>query len=130
MFICRLTFLYLDVTNGRKKNKNCLGTIITKSLHLTSDVPEKFLIRFEDIEQRVIPYDGSPFIILSKYERYCMFGIDKNKIIKEREEEQRNNDLKVKANHLISLCNAHFHWLKFLLPGKVISASSYPKVYI
>ena len=25
-------------------------------------------------------------------------------------------------NHLISLCNAHFHWLKRSLPGKVIPA--------
>ena len=32
------------------------------------------------------------------------------------------------SNHLISLWNAHFHWLKCALPGKVITASPYPEV--
>ena len=32
------------------------------------------------------------------------------------------------SNHLISLCNAHFHWSKCALPGKVIPASPYSEV--
>ena len=32
-------------------------------------------------------------------------------------------------HHLISSCNANFHWLKDALPGKVVSASPYPEVH-
>lgn len=37
-------------------------------------------MRFTDIgNNETIKYIGMPFIIVSKYERHCLFGKDKNK---------------------------------------------------
>uniref|UniRef100_A0A8W8MRK2 Uncharacterized protein n=1 Tax=Magallana gigas TaxID=29159 RepID=A0A8W8MRK2_MAGGI len=53
------------------------------------DLPVKFRLRFTDIgNNETIKYTGMPFIIVSKYERHCLFGKDTNK--KERYQNSRS----------------------------------------
>ena len=57
--------------------------------NLSTDISEKFRVRFEDVgNPGGVPYDGTPFVILARYERYCLFGNDKHrkKKIKQKEE--------------------------------------------
>ena len=44
------------------------------------DINEKARVRFNDIgDACIVPYDGTPFIILAIYERNCIYGKDKHK---------------------------------------------------
>lgn len=36
-------------------------------------------VRFNDLGDKIVPYDGVPFIILARYERDCAFGKDKHR---------------------------------------------------
>lgn len=58
------------------------------------DLPDKFRLRFTDIGNNgTIKYTGMPFIIVSKYERHCLFGKEKNKKKKERYQNSRSQAL-------------------------------------
>ncbi|KAL5009803.1 hypothetical protein ScPMuIL_012108, partial [Solemya velum] len=56
-------------------------------------IPEKFRIRFKDVGDS-IESEGLPFIILSNYERSCVFGKDKHKLDKRKMETKRDEELK------------------------------------
>ncbi|XP_061186890.1 uncharacterized protein LOC133195018 [Saccostrea echinata] len=63
------------------------------------DLPDKFRLRFTDLgEHETIKYTGMPFIIVSKYERHCLFGKDKNKKKKERYQNSRSQALSAKQD--------------------------------
>lgn len=48
--------------------------------NLSTDISEKSRVRFEDVgNPGVVPCDGTPFIILARYERHCLFGKDKHR---------------------------------------------------
>ena len=47
-------------------------------------VQDRFRIRYRDLKDAVVPFDGVPFIIKSRYERDCMFGKDKHRATKDR----------------------------------------------
>ena len=59
------------------------------------DINEKARVRFNDVgEACIVPYDGTPFIILARYERNCIYGKDKHKKKKKEEREKRESLLK------------------------------------
>lgn len=60
----------------------------------SSKIPEKFIIRFNDVGDS-IDSEGLPFIILSKYEKNCVFGKDKRKLDKRKKEKKQDEELKV-----------------------------------
>ena len=63
------------------------------------DDPKKSRIRFQDIRNEVIPYSGLPFIICARYERECVYGIDKHKRAKDRYKRKAEEELKLAKEH-------------------------------
>ena len=68
--------------------------IVLIVLKFFSDATVNFRVRFSDIGE-TIPYDGVPFMVLSLYERCCLFGLDKHSAEKKRKDEIRERELKV-----------------------------------
>lgn len=68
--------------------------IYHKLFLFSSKIPEKFIIRFNDVGDS-IDSEGLPFIILSKYEKNCVLGKDKRKLDKRKKEKKRDEELKV-----------------------------------
>ena len=55
------------------------------------DINEKARVRCNDVgEACIVPYDGTPFIILARYERNCIYGKDKHKKKKRRKEKKES----------------------------------------
>ncbi|XP_033729930.1 uncharacterized protein LOC117319203 [Pecten maximus] len=59
-------------------------------------IPKKSRVRFYDVGNDVVPYNGMPFIICSKYERNCVYGVDKHKRATEKQKILNEDELKVK----------------------------------
>ena len=59
---------------------------------------KEFRVHFNDIDDAVVPYiyDGMTFFILGQYELACMFGKDPNTAQKQKEQETRDSELKVR----------------------------------
>ncbi|XP_072164052.1 uncharacterized protein [Diadema setosum] len=55
-------------------------------------------IRFKDIRDAVIPYDGVPFLVCGQYTRNCRFGRDRHKARKQREREREEERLRKSDN--------------------------------
>ena len=49
-------------------------------------------MRYSDIGDAVVPYDGVPFIILARHERWCMFGKDQHIAQKEKKLQAQENE--------------------------------------
>lgn len=68
-------------------------------------INEKSRVRFNDVgDPCIVPYDGTPFIILARCERHCIFGKDKHKKKKNELKEGRDSCLKVNV-HVYSYFN-------------------------
>ncbi|XP_055998794.1 uncharacterized protein LOC130047530 [Ostrea edulis] len=60
-------------------------------------INEKSRVRFSDLgDPCIVPYDGTPFVILARCERHCIFGKDKHQKKKNEMKERRESLLKVK----------------------------------
>lgn len=61
-------------------------------------INEKSRVRFNDVgDPCIVPYDGTPFIILARCERHCIFGKDKHK--KKKNELKEGRDSCLKGDH-------------------------------
>ena len=59
----------------------------------------KSRVRFNDVgDPSIVPYDGTPFIILARCEQYCIYGRDKHQKKKRIQKENRESLLQVMAS--------------------------------
>ncbi|XP_033627928.1 calcium-responsive transcription factor-like [Asterias rubens] len=59
---------------------------------IVSQLKGTFRVRYSDIGDAVVPYDGVPFIILARHERWCMFGKDQHIAQKEKKLQAQENE--------------------------------------
>lgn len=68
-------------------------------------------MRFSDLGEEVVPYDGTPFIITGRKVNSCIFGKDKHVADKKKKKQQD------KASNL-EVCQ---HFKSLLLKNKIIA---------
>ncbi|CAC5397762.1 unnamed protein product [Mytilus coruscus] len=56
-------------------------------------IPEKYRIRFSDLGEEVVPYDGTPFIITGRKVNSCIFGKDKHVADKKKKQQDKASNL-------------------------------------
>ncbi|XP_063441922.1 uncharacterized protein LOC134722242 [Mytilus trossulus] len=66
-------------------------------------IPEKYRIRFSDLGEEVVPYDGTPFIITGRKVNSCIFGKDKHVADKKKKQQDKASNLECGVqDHLLS----------------------------
>ncbi|CAC5406075.1 unnamed protein product [Mytilus coruscus] len=56
-------------------------------------IPEKYRIRFSDLGEEVVQYDGTPFIITGRKVNSCIFGKDKHVADKKKKQQDKASNL-------------------------------------